>query len=673
MGRENGVFAVSAVALVALLGLALFLSGCPKIGDTERQDNLARYGSYSELVAQFSKARSSGYGGYYGGILDIAAPMAAEKSEGAAAGNSAQGVEYSATNVQVEGVDEADIIKTDGKYAYAISGNRLFIVEAFPAEEAGILSETSFSEENSIPLELFVLGDKLLLFSSQYSYDRDCVGSENGETQARCFGYGGVVQAKLYSIEDRENPKLEKEAEFEGSYLNSRLIGDTAYFIVNSYPRWPVYGIEELLASEFDESKNIIPMMRLDGIESRVARANEIGYVSNVPPSNFITIVSLNLGTGELNSETVTASGQTIYASQENLYIAAGVWSGIEELPVPLRTVGSIFIPGWGSVEKTSVSKFELSDGEIYFVGEGIVPGSILNQFSMDEFDSHFRIATTVGHVTRSGSESKNNVYVLDSEMNVVGALEDLAPGERIYSARFMGERGYLVTFKKVDPLFVLDLSDHENPKVLGKLKIPGYSDYLHPIDESHILGLGKETIEALKGNFAWYQGIKMAIFDVSDPENPVEMDKIVIGDRGTDSYALHDHKAFLFDREKELLVIPVTLAEIPEEQKKEDLEERLRPSYGEYVFQGAFVFNVSLEDGISEKGRITHVTAEDELKRGYMYSGDYSVKRSFYIDGVLYTFSDRTLKANDLDSLEEISTVDFGKPEYNGYPHYYE
>jgi len=234
-----------------------------------------------------------------------------------------------------------------------------------------------------------------------------------------------------------------------------------------------------------------------------------------------------------------------------------------------------------------------------------------------------------------------------------------------------MGDKGYIVTFKKTDPLFVLDLSDPTNPTILGKLKIPGYSDYLHPIDENHLIGLGKDTVESTYGDFAWYQGIKMAIFDVSDVNNPIELHKIIIGDRGTDSYALHDHKAFLYDKEKELLVIPVTLAEISDEQKQETESEFMRsPSYGEYTFQGAMVYNVSLENGFSERGRITHVTKEDELKRGYYYGDQYSVKRAFYISDNLYTFSASMLKASNLNSLNEISNVLFPvEYDYYGYP----
>ena len=237
-----------------------------------------------------------------------------------------------------------------------------------------------------------------------------------------------------------------------------------------------------------------------------------------------------------------------------------------------------------------------------------------------------------------------------------------------------MGARAYMVTFKKVDPLFVIDVSEPTNPKVLGKLKIPGYSDYLHPIDETHIIGVGKDTIESGYGDFAWYQGMKMAIFDVSDVANPKEMHKIVIGDRGTDSYALQDHKAFLHDKEKELLVLPIMLSEIPEELKKNPEEQATGqtitsptivrpdnfPSYGEPVFQGAFVYKVTLENGFEERGRITHISEDEELKRGYYYGDEYSVKRALFIGNVLYTLSDKMLKANDLQSLEDLKEFEF-------------
>jgi uncharacterized secreted protein with C-terminal beta-propeller domain len=228
-----------------------------------------------------------------------------------------------------------------------------------------------------------------------------------------------------------------------------------------------------------------------------------------------------------------------------------------------------------------------------------------------------------------------------------------------------MGEKAYLVTFKKVDPFFTIDLSDPENPKVLGKLKIPGYSDYLHPFDENHIIGIGKDTVEALDDlkenrgiDFTWYQGIKIALFDVSDFENPKELAKIVIGDRGTNSPALQNHKAFLFDREKELLVIPVSLCEISEEIKERN-DGYTGNIHGDFTFQGAYVYRLSLE-GFEYRGRITHLDDQDIIKSSYWgYYGDKAIHRSLYIGDTLYTISNSMVKMNNLEDLSEISSVE--------------
>jgi uncharacterized secreted protein with C-terminal beta-propeller domain len=308
--------------------------------------------------------------------------------------------------------------------------------------------------------------------------------------------------------------------------------------------------------------------------------------------------------------------------------------------------------------EKTIVHKIAIADGQVEFAASGEFPGRVLNQFSMDEFEGYFRVATTTGHTSGRGIQtSANHIYVLNEDLEIVGAVEDLAPGERIYSARFMGKRAYLVTFQKVDPLFVIDLSTPRRPKVLGKLKIPGYSDYLHPYDENHIIGFGKDTVEAEEGNFAWYQGLKLALFDVSDVEKPKEISKVVIGDRGTDSSALHDHKAFLFSREKNLLVIPVLLAEIDFEKYPNELPEW---THGEYVWQGAYVFHLDAETGFKLKGRISHDTERHSfLKSGrYYYDFENSIKRSLYMGEALYTLSNEMIKINDLKDLEEINSI---------------
>ena len=630
MDFKTLALAITAVAMLTAVYLTYDIVQ-PETGVVFQE--IPRFESYDAMLQAFKDAQEQGRN--YGIMEDFAlgTPMAAVTKGSAESGSA--GVDFSATNIQVEGVDEADIVKTDGKYIYALSRNKLVITLAYPIDEAKVVSSTEFGEMN--PMEMFVSGNKLLVFGNiSWVYTED---KKEGLEISRVIApnesyypyYGGATVAQLFDISDRENPKLEKELEFQGNYNTSRLIGNNAYFVVTNWAYYRELG-----------KGNIIPLMAEDGEVEKVAEVTEIGYVMPMPAEGFVTIVSLNLDSKETQKETIVGSVQNVYASQDSIYLAGTVWY-FPEIPI----VEDAIRPIVGDTETTVVNKFGLKDGEIGFVGQGQVPGHVLNQFSIDEFEGNFRIATTIGW---NGS---NSVYVLDSEMNTVGKLEDLAPGESIYSARFMGKKAYLVTFKKVDPLFVLDMANPKNPKVLGKLKIPGYSDYLHPFDETHIIGVGKETIEAAKGDFAWYQGLKMAIFDVSDVSNPKEMHKVVIGDRGTDSYALRDHKAFLFDKEKELLVLPILLAEIPEEQKRPLEGNQQWPSYGEPVFQGAFVFKVSLGEGFVERGRITHITPEDELKRGYYYGSEYSVKRSLFIENVLYTLSERMLKANALDTLE--------------------
>jgi uncharacterized secreted protein with C-terminal beta-propeller domain len=370
-------------------------------------------------------------------------------------------------------------------------------------------------------------------------------------------------------------------------------------------------------------------------------------------------VISINIYDDEVNQKSfLLGSSQSMYVSKNNIFLAYTKYNYV--YPIPL--IGG---SGDGNIESTILHKISINDGDISYVAQGEVPGRVLNQFSMDEHDGFFRVATTVGNVWDQDVKSSNNVYILDKDLNRISEIEDIAPGEQIYSARFLGGKAYLVTFKKIDPFFTLDLSDPYNPKILGKLKIPGYSDYLHPYDENHIIGIGKDTVEALDSlkesrnlDFAWYQGLKIALFDVSDFKNPKEVAKIIIGDRGTDSPALYDHKAFLFDREKELLVIPVNLFEISDEIK-EQYDEDTGSLYGEFTFQGAFVYRLSLENGFEFKGRITHLDDEDILKSGYYgYWGSSSISRSLYIDDVLYTISNNMIKMNNLETLIEINSI---------------
>jgi len=637
-----GFLLVALVCALAVVGLAIsaFQPQNPQIEFKE----MPRFENYEKLAAYFSESRSQSYGLVDAVVKTVAMPFASVQYSMSAGSAENSSADFSRTNVQVEGVDEADIVKTDGKYIYNFSKNRLIITEAYPIEGSEIVSMTDL--EGISPLEMFIEGDRLLVFGS--SSNGGYYGAKVSTLSQRYgYGYGGDTLVQIYDITDRASPSLEKEFSFEGSYLTSRLIGKNAYFVINSYPRYSGNGFD---------GNDMIPMMSVNGAEQKIAEPSEIGYLPPMPAESFVTLASINLDSLNFENETIAGSASSVFASEESIYLAGTAWIA-PETPI-MGGVERVIV---GDSEKTIINKFGLDNGKVGFLGQGQVPGHVLNQFSMDEFEGNFRIATTAGQVSQMASQTSNNLYVLDSEMNTIGKLEGLAPGEKIYSARFMGKKAYMVTFKKVDPLFVIDLSNPSSPQVLGKLKIPGYSDYLHPIDENHIIGIGKDTIESYSGNFAWYQGLKIAVFDVSDVANPKEMHKIVIGDRGTDSFALQNHKAFLYDREKELLVLPISLAEIPAEQKRPAEEQAMSPVYGTQTFQGAFVYRLTLENGFEELGRITHVSPEEDLKSGYYYNNDSQVQRSLFIGNVLYTLSEKMLKANSLSDLSELKEFNFG------------
>ncbi|MBT4135698.1 helix-turn-helix domain-containing protein [archaeon] len=626
----KGILPVILVALVALLVVINFGALYP---DDSDEPGFSRFESGEDLVNAFENLGERFEKGS-GGVMIM-------EANADSAGSLTASDDYSETNIQVQGVDEADIIKTDGEYIYAIADGKLIIIKAYPSERAEILSEIELNEFRGS--EIFIEDNRLIVFGSFYEEIDKVPFVENEVVEEDYYPRSTqLTSVRLYDVSDKENPELLKEVDFEGNYVTSRKINSDVYFVVNSYPNY------------YDKSpacEEIIPMYREDnGNPEPMVACTEVGYIEPIQAQGFITIASISISdeNKEVEKEVIVGSGQNVYASLENLYIAQTNWPSYSRVGILAGDVDQ--------TQKTVITKFSLDNGEIEFAGSGEVKGHILNQFSMDEYEGNFRIATTIGEVWNSEEKSTNNVYVLNEELNVVGELEELAPGEKIYSVRFMGGRGYVVTFKKVDPLFVIDLSNAENPNVLGKLKIPGYSDYLHPYDENHLIGIGKDTVEAESEtrDFAWYQGIKMAIFDVSDVENPIEMHKVIIGDRGTDSEALRNHKAFLFDREKELLVLPITLAEIKGEPAQDN-------QHGEYTFQGAYVYDINLEDGFELRDRITHHEDDEVFKKsGYYLGGELGIKRSLYIGDVLYTLSDTKLQLNELDSLEKIKEFIF-------------
>jgi uncharacterized secreted protein with C-terminal beta-propeller domain len=344
----------------------------------------------------------------------------------------------------------------------------------------------------------------------------------------------------------------------------------------------------------------------------------------------------------------------TLYVSQDNIYMAFQKPVTIREVPVVGKDIVASPVRQQPAEEITAIYKFAIRDSQIRFGGNGEVAGHLLNQFSMDESGGNLRVATTVQGYGNSGSYVYNNVFVLDPGMKTVGSLKYIAPDEKIYATRFIGDRLYMVTFKRIDPLFVIDLSDPANPGILGELKIPGYSDYLHPYDQNHLIGIGKETESNDWGGVST-SGLKLALFDVSDVNNPKEVDHVEIGEAGSDSEALRDHKAFLFSKEKDLLVIPVRAVQ-------KVLLKGDSASYTQKIWQGAYAFSVSPSKGFTLRGTITH---SDEDTSGYYWGSQDAVKRSLYIGDVLYTLSSDEIIATNLATMTLIRVIPLP---YGGY-----
>ncbi len=661
------------------------------LSEFETSQGLKKFSSAEELKEFLDKniVGSQRIGGDFygrGAVLSVAEAAAPSAKSVAADVSAGRAIEYSQTNVQVAGVDEADFVKNDDKYIYVMTQNKLVIVDAYPAENAKILSETKIKGNAR---DMFVNKDRLVIFTDD--------NAEVPVFEVYDFiprpRYTQRTHAFVYDISDRENPEPVKDYSLNGYYLQSRMIDNHVYFIVQEglYYYGKVIDVPVIMES------------------SRIIAKPEIYYFDNPEINyNFNTIASIDILSDEddINAKTYMMGWtNTIYVSQNNIYITyqknlpyyyyeqhneerffdivvpllpSDAQSKIKQIKDDSSLnsyqkwdkISTVLEEMYNNMDenekrnlveqiqkavdeyeikleverrKTVIHRIGIDKGNIDYGAKGEVPGYLLNQFSLDEYENNLRVATTTEIWARE-SVMYNNVFVLNEKMETIGKLEALAPDERIYSTRFIGDRLYMVTFKRIDPLFVIDLSDPKNPEVLGELKIPGFSDYLHPYDENHIIGIGKET-EGNEWGGVSVKGVKLALFDVSDVKNPKPVDKYEIGGAGTDSEALRDHKAFLFDRNKNLLVIPVI-----EVKGKLEYDSRLG-YYRQRYWQGAYVFNIDL-DGFEVKGKVTH-NEGDENSDWYWYGSPNAVRRSLFMDDVLYTVSGIKIKANDLDNID--------------------
>jgi uncharacterized secreted protein with C-terminal beta-propeller domain len=595
--------------------------------------------------------------------------------------------EFSTTNVQVKNVDEPDYIKNDGKYLYIVNQNSLTIIDAYPAQDAKVILKIALDIEQQNLENMFLNGDRLIIF---YYGSSQTYGIAEYDYAPYPI-YTPKTFATIIDISDRKNPETVTKYEIDGSYVNSRMIENIVYLITNS-------GV--------DYSNPIIPRI-MEGANPIIP---DVYRFPNPEASyTFNTVTAFDVAGKLENSETfLMGYSNTIYVSEENLYITYQKnvpytyydtirkdrffdvvvpllpkdvqdqirsiqsdpsldlyekWAQVSKLlqdtynTLPKDQKEKLFAQIQNALEeydqriqsdvtRTVIHKIALDEGNLKYIANSEVPGYLLNQFSMDESGNRFRIATTTDSFSRSGSITSNNVYVLDDNLNHVGSLTKIAPDERIYSARFMGDKLFLVTFKQVDPFFVIDLSS-DTPKILGALKIPGFSNYLQPYDKDHIIGIGRDTKENQWGGVQT-NGVKISMFDVSDFNNPKETDTIVIGDAGTDSEILYNHKALLLDKEKNIMSIPIKsnyrILFEPDSQSTD--------MYQQKNWNGFYVYGFE-NNKFVERGKIAHYIWENNYNVQYMQS------RSLYIDDTLYTVMDGSIKMNDLNDISnEINTI---------------
>ncbi|MGS2776484.1 beta-propeller domain-containing protein [Robertmurraya sp. GLU-23] len=540
----------------------------------------------------------------------------------------ASGQEVSSTNVQVQGIDEADIVKTDGEYIYQVVDGRVNIISAKSAGKMEHVASIQFQKTFS-PSQLFLDKEKLLIIGYSYSYETE-TAEKKIATDSLYAPMNEMTMALVYDVKDPTKPTLEREISLEGYLSSARKIGSKVYLIANHFPQYWLL--------EDDDGVDLRPRYSdsVNKEEETSVSYDEIQYIPGSKEANYTTIAAFDLAepTQEAKITTYLGSGGQLYMSKENLYLALTNWRSADERE-------EAFTP------KTMIYKFGVNQLDVTFQGSTEVVGTILNQFSMDEHNGYFRVATTEGDSWDESKPSKNHLIVFDKNLKQVGTLSDLAKGERIYSARFLGDRIYIVTFKETDPLFVIDASEPSKPTILGELKIPGFSNYLHPYDENHIIGFGYDTklvtMEGDKEPRVITEGVKLSIFDITDVNNPKEKFTEIIGGRGTYSPLNYDHKALLYNRENGLFAFPIN---VYESVKGNEYEQK-------FIFQGAYVYNISLDKGFSLKSKITHMKGKELYEEW-----DNEIQRLVYIDAQLYAISHSKISSYSLENYQFISEL---------------
>jgi hypothetical protein len=564
-------------------------------------------------------------------------------SEESVGGESAP--DFSETNVQVEGVDEPDLAKSDGERIVLISDGELIVVDVTgeAPRVTGRLQTKDFSIQN-----LFLTGDKVLLFGSAW-------GSHPLPVDGRdiAVAAGGTPTVQILEVDISGEPGISRTMTVDGAFVSGRMVDDTVRLVLTSGPvgfewsypegsglqaeREAIEKNQEIVRESTEE--NWIPYYVVTDEDGRVTdegtlfdceRATHPDVFSGL---DMLSVVTIDLGQGleVVDATGVLARGSTVYSSGDSLYVATQTWDDwvwVETGEETSRPDGPV----------TEIHRFDTSDPTVAsYVASGSVDGYLLNQFAMDEHEDMLRVAsTTTPNGWGSAPDSDSRITVLRTigdSLVPVGMVEGLGKTEQIYSVRFMGDTAYVVTFRQTDPLYTIDLTDPRQPVRIGELKIPGYSAYLHPVSEGVLLGVGQDATET-----GQVLGTQVSTFDVSDMADPKRIDTYTLSE-GTSSQAEYDHHAFLFW--EGLAMLPVM--QWGWDGKKED------------VFNGAVGLEIDESGGIVEAGKLEHPGAEID---GWDYHAQ--ILRSFVVGESVYTISTQGIMKSSLDGLDEQAWLDF-------------
>lgn len=599
-----------------------------------------------------------GLDGYGGGQRWIATPIedsaALSSATTTAPAAAVEGVDYSGTNVQVAGVDEPDVVKTDGERIFVVAQGHLFWIDASGTPE--IVA--------SIPLDgwgqqIFLSGDSLLVTTSGGGYG---VMPFEGGLALDSFTPGyqteRVVLTKV-DVSDPDSMEAVSTLMLDGSVLSSRMTGDTIRVVVRSGPNgfdW-VYpegsGIRaEARATEANRKliedstlENWVPWYVLSSHRTQITSdgpvldCGSVGHPDEFSGLSMLSILSIDLE-GDLepgNSIGLMAEGQTIYASSDNLYVATSPWMA---WPAARWEEDS----GKNETLTTQIHMFDITDPTAAsYVASGEVEGVLQSQWSMDEYKGVLRVVVTDENPWWGSSDVPDSGVVTmerqGDELVQIGFVDGLGKNERVYAVRFIQDKGYVVTFRQVDPLYVVDLSDPTNPEVKGELKINGYSAYLHPIGENLLLGVGQDATS--EGRI---EGTQLSVFDVSDPSDPRRLSRLTFDD--AHSEAEWDHHAFLWWAPEGIAVLPMRRWSWDEQTGKGD------------SFSGAVVVTAT-PNRVKQIGEIEHPNVSDPGCDG-CEQWTAPINRSLVIGDTLFTFSEMGVLASDLSTLTDVSWMPY-------------